>query len=105
VKTTLEEASQCPTCHEPALKLREGPHPQRARAKLIYFRCANNRCPMQGQGHVVQINPDGTIPIRQAGPKQYPELPNDFGQTEAKLRAELEAQRRGGAEIASPYRP
>lgn len=71
-------------------------------AKLISFRCENKRCPAMGEGVVVQVNPDGSIPAPQVnrGPKQFPELPEDFGRTEIALRNELaQSQTKEGKEV------
>src|SRR5262245_58990788 len=42
---------------------------------VFIFHCDNNRCVWFGTGWMVQINPDGTIPMRPSGgDKAFPEL-------------------------------
>jgi hypothetical protein len=68
--TTLEEASHCPSCKFPG---EANPREQNLgrRGKLITYTCRNERCDWCNTSWVVQVRPDGTIPIRQGGPKEY----------------------------------
>jgi hypothetical protein len=103
MRTTLEEASLCPKCGEPGMFLQENKNVPKLRpgSTVRFYRCDNERCPTYGQGIIVQVNPDGTIPTRSTkGPKQFPALPDDAGRTEQRLRAEVaQSQRPGGYEV------
>src|ERR1041385_3963991 len=85
--TTLEEAARCPRCQEPG-KLSSSHVGNRQGTTVRVYHCQNERCRWYGDaGWVVQINEDGTIPERTAGPKQFEKLTP--GQ-EAMARAVLE---------------
>jgi hypothetical protein len=95
-----EEARVCPKCGFSGVVVSDRSLPARRGARMIALSCENDRCQTQGSGWIVQVNPDNTIATRQPGPKQFSELPDDYGQTEARLRAEYEASlREGGLEI------
>ncbi len=69
---TLEEAKICPRCSEPGRLSHE--HKFRSGKKVITFMCDNERCRWYSTGWLVQVNPDGTIPERVAGAKQFEKL-------------------------------
>jgi hypothetical protein len=70
--TKFEEASRCPTCGEPGKAL-QVTNANNYGDRLHHFQCDNaNRCRHYQTGWVVQVSADGSIPTRQAGPKQFP---------------------------------
>jgi hypothetical protein len=68
--STLELAKRCPDCKEPGDFQQELPGPRRSKVKV--YVCRNDRCKTKGETWIVQINADGTIPVRKQGPKEYP---------------------------------
>lgn len=75
-----EEAERCPICQVPGTKVGEKSIPLHLGSKWIVMECRNTRCrwgrdPTTAR-YGYQIRPDGTIPVRKSGPKQWPKLPN-----------------------------
>lgn len=71
--TTLEEARRCPRCKEPGRLLTVMP-PREGPGKVNVYVCENTRCVSEDGRWIVQILPDGTIPVRQKGEKEFPEM-------------------------------
>lgn len=83
---TLEEATRCPKCDEPGAKTETRPADRGG--KIYTYECRNERCRWFGDGGwIVQVNPDGTIPERKKGPKEFSPLTN---WQESSARAALE---------------
>lgn len=70
---SLEEASHCPKCSQQGELTLQSAGP-RVGSKALTYTCKNNLCLWFNTGWVVQVNPDGTIPERKAGPKQFEKL-------------------------------
>jgi|SRR3954469_2884264 hypothetical protein len=68
--STIEEARRCPECHEPGeiQQLLAGPR----RGKVHVYICRNERCKTANETWIVQVNADGSIPVRKKGPKEFP---------------------------------
>jgi hypothetical protein len=73
VNTTYEEAKKCVKCGLPGEEVsktpvRSGELPKGTQAAIIYCRTTN--CPWQDTSWVVQINPDGSVPMADHSKKQ-----------------------------------
>lgn len=84
---SLEEAQRCPRCSMPGEETQVMPHPERPRIKVHIVFCRNERCKWHNTSWVIQENPDGTIPVRKAGQKEF--VPMSPG-AESMARAYLE---------------
>lgn len=91
---TLEDAKDCPICNIPG-KL-AGTSPVAGGSKVLTFLCQNERCRWFDTGWIVQVKPDGTIPERKSGPKEFASL--DVYQ-KAAAQAEIERTANLGKEI------
>lgn len=68
--TTIEEARRCPRCEQPSAlqkKMRGKTPGQEVEIRI----CENERCKWFDTTWLVTINADGTIPVRQPGPKEF----------------------------------
>ena len=71
-----EEASRCPRCSQPGndfkvARVTSG----RMRGGVTHvLKCENERCKWYNTSWVVTVGPNGEIPIRSAGPKDFPEI-------------------------------
>jgi hypothetical protein len=76
-----EEAKRCPRCGQTGVKIGDQPLASKPGAKVESWRCENDLCLTKGEGWIIQINRDGSIPNRQAGPKEFPvaERAMDYG--------------------------
>lgn len=71
--TTLEMARRCHVCHQPCEEVKKFYERKRSGMVTVYvYMCKNERCRSFEGTKLVQVNPDGTIPTRKAGPKEYP---------------------------------
>lgn len=70
--TTYEEAKRCPKCGNPGEETTtaRGPHG----STVHTFTCRTELCRWYNTGWVVQVNADGSIPLRGAGEKDFPDL-------------------------------
>jgi hypothetical protein len=77
---TWEEASACPRCGVEGTKIKDQSASMHLGSRVYTMECRNARCRWGNDpatAHwLVQILPDGTIPKRKSGPKQWPKLPN-----------------------------
>jgi hypothetical protein len=78
-ETTFEEAKKCPKCGLPGEDSSTQPVVSRdlkmgrAAAHTIY--CRNDKCSWLNTAWIVQVNPDGTVPVAdysKTQPKQFP---------------------------------
>jgi hypothetical protein len=71
------EASKCPICHEPGAPTGQRPAMDGRvhRGTAFTFNCENERCRWKGTGWVVQVLPDGSIPVDKRGPKKFETSP------------------------------
>lgn len=111
--TTLEVAKACPKCKLPGREVSTVPVPTgpdsdiRPGTKAKVIECMNNECTWYRTTWVVQVNPDGTIPIPHRKEKQF-HLSSTFLQRGRELveaterQLELETQQ-GGAEIRGHF--
>jgi hypothetical protein len=76
--TTLEIAKQCPKCGSTGAdagqhSVATGPNSDiRPGTVAKIFMCMNGVCPWYRTTWVVQVNPDGTIPVAHRKEKQFP---------------------------------
>lgn len=87
----LEEASRCPKCANPGREVRA--IPSREKGVIHVYLCENSLCMWSGTTWIVQVLPDGTIPDRKRGSKEFPKLPEGLA---AVSEAEFEALQREG---------
>lgn len=70
IPPTYEEAKRCPKCKEPGEVTAS--KPAGLQGTLETVSCMNERCKWFETGWVIQVMPDGTIPVRaQNQPKQF----------------------------------
>lgn len=74
---SLEDAKHCPKCDQPGTVVYQQVRPKGGKA--FTYHCVNALCKWFQTGWVVQVNADGSIPDRTAGPKQFEQL--DSGAT------------------------
>jgi hypothetical protein len=87
------EAQHCPRCGEQG----EQTHREtvtdmslKSFGSSVYtYTCRNERCRWFNTGWIIQVDKNGEIPVRQAGPKQFQDIHTPS--TEAAARHELEA--------------
>jgi hypothetical protein len=70
--STYEKATRCPKCTLPGILTKT--HAGVGGAKVESWTCDNERCKWYTTGWIIQINPDGSIPERRPGPKQFEPL-------------------------------
>jgi hypothetical protein len=72
--TTFEEAKRCPRCTQPGeqINAHTEQRPRRGLATIYTIICRNERCNRFDRTWIIQVNADGTIPIRQKGAKEFP---------------------------------
>lgn len=82
----LEEASACPICKQPGrvvISIRQRV-PSGKMATIDTYNCDNERCRWYGTGWVVQLNDDGSIPVRnpnkRGGDREFEEMSPIFKQ-------------------------
>lgn len=93
---TIDEAKRCPRCSQAGQE--SGNHRGPKGSRVYTFVCMNEVCPWYETGWIVQVNSDGTIPEREAGPKEFEKLPNfdaNKERVEEQIRREAEEQTRG----------
>jgi hypothetical protein len=69
-----EQATYCPKCGNKGVLRATHQHPERPGAKVEVWACETELCTWGGTGWPIQIQPDGTIAERKAGPKQFQAL-------------------------------
>ena len=70
--TMFEEAKRCPRCEKPGTLTYTESLPKGAKAHT--YSCYTEGCRWEGTGWIVQVNADGSIPIREKGEKQFEKL-------------------------------
>lgn len=108
-QTTFEEAQRCPKCELPGEDTGTTPvrsqRGQQVQVHTIY--CRNAECKWYNTSWIVQVNPDGTIPVAysQLGNKKYPQLsPETQTRVEEAIKAQVAAETSpGGAEVRNPH--
>lgn len=65
---TFEEATHCPKCKEPGKETMKTPT---GKGIVHTYTCMNERCTWFETGWVIQVLPDGSIPLREKGEKQF----------------------------------
>jgi hypothetical protein len=66
-----EEAKRCPRCKQTGLLVRTHQNEPRPGAKIEVYQCDNELCITHRDRWIIQVNADGSIPQRQAGPKEF----------------------------------
>lgn len=76
-----EEAKLCPRCKQPGELAQTVKNQPRPGAKVEVYECKSELCIGFRDRWLVQINADGTIPIRTQGPKEFEVAPKalDYG--------------------------
>lgn len=101
-----ETASRCPICGEPGREVKVIQIPYRLGARGHILMCDNiERCRWGEEKlrWIVQVNANGTIPVRQAGEKQYPKLPPiNEEQFMDNLNQQLDAEVKEHTEVRNP---
>lgn len=69
-----EEASKCPRCKQPGKLVSKHDAAERSQGKVHVFECANELCITSWDRWLVQVLPNGEIPDRTKGPKQFSPL-------------------------------
>lgn len=74
--TTVEEARKCAKCGKPGAQVATSAtmNQRRQRVTVHTFKCETELCPWFETTWIVQVNPDGTVPIAKPGPKSFPDL-------------------------------
>src|SRR5689334_22341124 len=113
-ETTLEEARRCYKCGQPGRKGSEAPAPLRNRdgtrkfgiapgTMLHSYICENERCKAFGTVvRIIQVNPDGTIPLPDTKrTKEFPLRPDLVAEVQEAVDRQLalETNKDGTAEI------
>jgi hypothetical protein len=77
--TTVDEAKRCPKCQHPGKQVasRYTVNAKRARVSVLTFECETEVCPWFETTWIVQVNPDGTVPVNAPGPKSFPDVSPD----------------------------
>jgi hypothetical protein len=88
-----DEARRCPSCKMTGEELRASRGP--SGSTLHHMRCQQKRCRHFESGWIWQSRRDGTIPVREAGEREYPQIPNDHGRAQDYARGLLEGSKRG----------
>jgi len=106
--TTLELAKACPKCKTPGMQMSQtpvstGPNSDiRPGTTAIIFKCMNGTCTWYETTWVVQVNPDGTVPIPHRKDKQFPISETFFERGKALVEAterQVAAETSEGAEV------
>lgn len=93
---TFEEARRCPKCDQPGQVQEKEERTIVAndgkRATVRVVRCMNKRCRWFDTDWIIQVNDDGTVPVREGHqPKAYPSLP---GMTTERAQEQADDRRR-----------
>jgi hypothetical protein len=67
--TTFESAKICPRCNKPGEDMKQMPGPRGATIHVVY--CRTEGCRWEGTSWIIQVNRDGSIPIRKPGEKDF----------------------------------
>lgn len=70
--TTFEKAKRCPRCSNPGEVVSIHPTDRGGKVHVIFCRTAG--CKWQDTSWLVEINRDGSIPVRSPGDKEFTEL-------------------------------
>jgi len=91
--TTIDEAKRCPKCGNAGEE--SGNHRGPRGSRVYTFICKNETCRWFDTGWLVQVKPDGTIPEREPGEKEFPAMP-DFDvnkeRTEEAIKRQVEQE-------------
>lgn len=104
--TTWETASKCPKCETQGVEVKVIPIPYRVGAQGHIMVCPNTeRCRWAEEKirWIVQVNPNGTIPIQEPGPKQYPKLPSISDDDLQQRLKDIEQGPLKGGEVQNPF--
>ena len=67
--TTFEEACRCPKCQAPSKPVNKWPGSKGSTVHIL--ECPTESCRWYKTRWVVQVNADGSVPVRKAGPKEF----------------------------------
>ena len=103
---TWKEASLCPKCETQGVEVKTIPIPYRVGARGHIMICPNiERCNWGKEKirWIIQVNPNGTIPVQQPGPKQYPDLPKITEEDLERRLKDIEDAPLQGGEVNNPF--
>lgn len=84
---TFEKRTTCPKCKLPGDVALAITH--RDRAKTYSVTCMNDQCRWHTLNWLVDVNPDGSLPVVRPHVKAYPSIPDKTEQVQAALDAEI----------------
>lgn len=72
----LDDALHCPKCKQPGNPVASHNSTGAKGQPVVVHsvKCENERCRWYDTTWIVQVNPDGTVPERKAGEKEFPAL-------------------------------
>lgn len=105
-----ETATRCPRCDIPGQVVSKLPATSGRPGTVVHVVfCRNQACVWCDSSWIVQVNRDGTIPVRASGGvKSFPDLPQTGDPTAraiATVARQLRAETEVGSEIANPNSP
>lgn len=106
--TDWETASRCPRCDTQGTEVKTIPIPYRVGARGHIMICPDtDRCEWGKEKirWIIQVNPNGTIPINEPGPKQYPKLPPISDADLERQLKDIEDAPVNKGEIRNPFAP
>lgn len=89
-QTTWEEASRCRKCDQPGVEVAVKDAAERFQGKVHIIECQNELCINFNERWIVQVRPDGTIPIRDESTRGFQSFPRMSESQQAMARRQLE---------------
>src|SRR5258708_28647081 len=99
--STFERAKRCPRCGQPGELSNTIKNYPRPGAEVATYVCVNELCITRGEGWIIQVNADGTIPERQEGPKQFEASPQAMSYGKAIVEQTKHQMDKGEVEVGS----
>lgn len=92
---TYEDAKRCPKCSDVGLicSIHRSTGARGQRCNVETYQCMNDRCARKGDRWIVQINDDGTIPVRDESNQRKQYEPLDIFKLSAGARLLEQVQR------------
>jgi hypothetical protein len=92
---SYEDACKCPKCENPMVEISSTPAPTERGAQIKTLECQTELCRWYGERKLVQINKDGTVPVREASKEFKPYTPSQQAALTQRLEQNAEVLRRG----------
>jgi hypothetical protein len=86
-QATFADRQKCPKCQIPGESILATVH--RDRAKTYSITCHNDRCSWFQINWLVDVNPDGSLPVVRPHKKAYPKMPDLTDRVQAAADAEI----------------